>query len=350
MTDANSNEVGTSVVPVLRYRNLPAAIDWLCAALGFARHRVVAGKDGAIMFAQLTLGNAMVMVGPVRQSAFDKLLKQPDEIGGAETQVCYFFVADAHAHCAKAKAAGAQIIFSVEDKLNGGRSYSCRDPEGHVWNFGTYDPWRQRPIVETSSRRRSGWRAALRAAIIVIGPSVVMVAAVIALGWVPSTVQQVLRRHPTAELTTDGSEGDPTGVLRRLARERTAREAAARAAREALARLAEARSGKEAAEEAAKHAWQQLAEAREALQATERTAEGVRGRLAEAENARAAAEQAAKEAGERLARAWSGKGAAERAAREARRQLSLERNARRAAELLPPSNQSPSQATTTPWR
>jgi uncharacterized glyoxalase superfamily protein PhnB len=19
--------------------------------------------------------------------------------------------------------------------------YSCRDPDGHLWNFGTYDPW-----------------------------------------------------------------------------------------------------------------------------------------------------------------------------------------------------------------
>jgi uncharacterized glyoxalase superfamily protein PhnB len=23
----------------------------------------------------------------------------------------------------------------------GGRGYSCRDSEGHLWNFGTYDPW-----------------------------------------------------------------------------------------------------------------------------------------------------------------------------------------------------------------
>ena len=23
----------------------------------------------------------------------------------------------------------------------GGRGYSCLDPEGHLWNFGTYDPW-----------------------------------------------------------------------------------------------------------------------------------------------------------------------------------------------------------------
>ncbi|HZF33304.1 MAG TPA: glyoxalase, partial [Candidatus Angelobacter sp.] len=27
------------------------------------------------------------------------------------------------------------------DEDYGGRGYSCRDPEGHLWNFGTYDPW-----------------------------------------------------------------------------------------------------------------------------------------------------------------------------------------------------------------
>jgi uncharacterized glyoxalase superfamily protein PhnB len=52
----------------------------------------------------------------VRDSAFDKFLKQPDEIGGAETQVCYFFVADAHTHCARAKAAGAEVVFDIADQ------------------------------------------------------------------------------------------------------------------------------------------------------------------------------------------------------------------------------------------
>ena len=23
----------------------------------------------------------------------------------------------------------------------GGRDYTCKDPEGNVWTFGTYDPW-----------------------------------------------------------------------------------------------------------------------------------------------------------------------------------------------------------------
>ena len=139
---------GAPVVPVIRYRDLPAAITWLCAAFGFEKHRITTDSSGAAMFAQLTFGSAMIMLGPVRESAFDKLLKQPDEIGGAETQVCYFFVADAHSHCARAKAAGAEVVFDIAHQANGGRSYSCRDPEGRLWNFGTYDPWQRQAVAD----------------------------------------------------------------------------------------------------------------------------------------------------------------------------------------------------------
>ena len=38
-------------------------------------------------------------------------------------------------------AAGAEIVIEIRDEDYGGRHYSCRDPEGHVWNFGSYDPW-----------------------------------------------------------------------------------------------------------------------------------------------------------------------------------------------------------------
>jgi uncharacterized glyoxalase superfamily protein PhnB len=50
-------------------------------------------------------------------------------------------VDDADAHYARAAAAGAEIVLDIVDEDYGGRGYSCRDPEGHLWNFGTYDPW-----------------------------------------------------------------------------------------------------------------------------------------------------------------------------------------------------------------
>ncbi|TMB01350.1 MAG: glyoxalase, partial [Deltaproteobacteria bacterium] len=61
---------------------------------------------------------------------------------GPVTQSPYVIVADADAHYARAKAAGAEIVMDIKDEDYGGRGYSARDPEGHLWNFGTYDPWR----------------------------------------------------------------------------------------------------------------------------------------------------------------------------------------------------------------
>ena len=129
------------VIPCLRYRDAPAAIAWLCRAFGFEKHLVVPNPDGTIAHAQLVLGSGMVMLGSVEDSEVGRLMRQPDEIGGAETETAYVIVPDADALYARAKAAGAKIVLDIQDEDYGGRGFSCRDPEGHLWNIGTYDPW-----------------------------------------------------------------------------------------------------------------------------------------------------------------------------------------------------------------
>lgn len=101
------------------------------------------GDTGAIAHAQLTFGNGMIMLGSVRDDAFDKLQKPPRQVGGVGTQSPYIVVDDADAHFRRAVAAGAEIVMDIEDQPYGGRSYSCKDPEGYLWSFGTYDPWRR---------------------------------------------------------------------------------------------------------------------------------------------------------------------------------------------------------------
>jgi uncharacterized glyoxalase superfamily protein PhnB len=130
-----------NVIPTLRYREAAAAIDWLCAAFGFERHLVVAGEGGSIAHAQLTCGNGMIMLGSAADDEFGRLQKTPLEVGGVGTQSPYVIVPDADAHYERAKAAGAVIVYDIRDEDYGGRGYSCRDPEGHLWNFGSYDPW-----------------------------------------------------------------------------------------------------------------------------------------------------------------------------------------------------------------
>jgi uncharacterized glyoxalase superfamily protein PhnB len=130
-----------TVIPALRYRDAPAAIEWLCRAFGFEKHLVVPGEAGTIAHAELRFGNGMIMLGSVLETQFGRLMKQPDEIGGAETQSAYVVVNDADAVYARAKAAGARIAIEIKDEDYGGRGFSCYDLEGHLWSFGTYDPW-----------------------------------------------------------------------------------------------------------------------------------------------------------------------------------------------------------------
>ena len=42
---------------------------------------------------------------------------------------------------AYAQAGANTIVLDIKDEDYGGRGYTCKDIEGHLWNFGTYDPW-----------------------------------------------------------------------------------------------------------------------------------------------------------------------------------------------------------------
>lgn len=117
-------------------------IEWLCKAFGFEKQAVYSGPNDLVMHAQLTFGNGMIMLGSVDNGTpSSKFTKQPDEIGGAETQAPYLVVSDIDAIYASAKAAGADMVMELEEKDYGGKGFSCTDPEGHVWHIGTYDPW-----------------------------------------------------------------------------------------------------------------------------------------------------------------------------------------------------------------
>ena len=128
-----------TVIPALQYKDARAAIDFLCRAFGFQKNAVYDEPDGSIAHAQLTLGNGMVMLGSVKDSEYSKLLVRPADAGGVTMSV-YVVVDDADAHFARAKAAGAMIVREPVTQDYGGRDYTCKDPEGHVWTFGTYDP------------------------------------------------------------------------------------------------------------------------------------------------------------------------------------------------------------------
>jgi uncharacterized glyoxalase superfamily protein PhnB len=126
---ASSASAAPTLYPLLRYKDAPAAIRWLCAVFGFEEHLVVPGKGGAVAHAELRFGTGILMMG-----------SQKDDVFGNTGMAPYVYVSDVEAHCARARAAGAAIVMEPRDTDYGSREYAARDCEGHVWSFGTYRP------------------------------------------------------------------------------------------------------------------------------------------------------------------------------------------------------------------
>jgi uncharacterized glyoxalase superfamily protein PhnB len=319
-TAPHADRAGTPVIPTVRYRDVPKAVEWLCRAFGMQVHRVVTDAGGAPRYAELTIGSGMLMVAPIEDTPFGKLMVQPDEIGGVETQVCYLCVANARAHCKRAKAAGAVIVLDPEDEANRGRGYSCRDPEGHVWNFGTYDPWVGQSPVPPPARRLPGRVQQALATLFVLA--------------VAGTLFSELIPQPSARAGTAAIAPPPTPAVSALDEPRPPEPtpAVARADAVALVEAQAHRAALAAAEQTAARARTELAEVRGALEQAEREAAAARSQLANLQSARLAAERAAEEARvHQAAIQKNAERAREEAAQERAKRIAADRAAARAA-------------------
>jgi uncharacterized glyoxalase superfamily protein PhnB len=114
----------STVVPVLIYPDVRAAVAWLTEAFGFAE-RVRIGENHR---AQMRVGDGAVIVADVRH---DRLPPRP----GESTHSVLVRVDDARAHCEHARAHGAQILMEPTDFEYGERQYAAEDPVGHRWTF-----------------------------------------------------------------------------------------------------------------------------------------------------------------------------------------------------------------------
>lgn len=131
----------STVIPGRRYRNAPAAIDWLCQVFGFERHAVYETEPGIIGHAELSLNGGMIMLGSAKDDEHAIRYQTPDALSGAETGGLYVVVADVAAVHTRAVAAGARILRPITETPYGSREFALKDPEGFSWSVGTYDPW-----------------------------------------------------------------------------------------------------------------------------------------------------------------------------------------------------------------
>jgi uncharacterized glyoxalase superfamily protein PhnB len=125
----------------MSYKDANAAVYFLINTFGFKEHFVYRDENKFVHHAELSLGNAMVMIGPQRpESEFGKMTGTPTEANGLNTQTTYIIIDEVDKHYENAKANGAEIVMDIKDEDYGGRGYSCKDPEGFIWSFGSYNP------------------------------------------------------------------------------------------------------------------------------------------------------------------------------------------------------------------
>lgn len=138
---AETREMTTQrIYPAIRYVDARAAIAFLGSAFGFEPHVVYDAPDGSVAHAELALGDQFIMLGTSRNDRYP--VRSPREVGGV-TGGTYVALDDASAIDAlhrRAVAAGAEVLDPPHDTDYGSHDFSARDPEGHVWSFGTYRP------------------------------------------------------------------------------------------------------------------------------------------------------------------------------------------------------------------
>jgi uncharacterized glyoxalase superfamily protein PhnB len=120
------------VWPGIRARDARALIRFLVDAFGFTEV-VVYGEGDVVEHAQLAwpLGGG-IMLGSVRDTPGDTWNVQPGTAG------IYVVTDDPVGLFERATAAGAKVLQGLNDTDYGSRGFSCLDPEGNHWSFGTY--------------------------------------------------------------------------------------------------------------------------------------------------------------------------------------------------------------------
>lgn len=100
------------IIPLLVYKDIQAAHDFLVRAFGFESGGVVRNADGHPRHGEVRAGSATIWLHRVTPEHED-------------------------AHYDRARASGAHIDSGPQDMPYGQREYGARDIEGHRWWFAT---------------------------------------------------------------------------------------------------------------------------------------------------------------------------------------------------------------------
>ena len=120
------------IIPVLTYRDIAAAQDFLVNAFGFRAGRIDRDGSGNVIHAEVHHGGGVIWMHRIApEHGMHPASKDTESTG------LVIHVADVDRHFAKAKAAGATLMSEPCDQPYGQREYGARDLDGHQWWFAT---------------------------------------------------------------------------------------------------------------------------------------------------------------------------------------------------------------------
>jgi uncharacterized glyoxalase superfamily protein PhnB len=125
----NATQGTAQVIPYLYYADVPKAIDFLVRAFGFEKVMLEPTGNGR-HHGEVRLGQSVVMMGTAA-AEFGSIA--PGK-ANPRTSGTFVYLGEVDDHCARAKAAGAEIVRDLKDQPYG-RTYWARDLEGQDWFF-----------------------------------------------------------------------------------------------------------------------------------------------------------------------------------------------------------------------
>jgi uncharacterized glyoxalase superfamily protein PhnB len=121
-------DIATAIWPCFAYADARAAIRFLVDVLGFTEVAVY-GDGDVVEHAELRWPEGGgVMLGSARA----------DSVVDPGVGNVYVVTSDPRAVHDRVVAAGAEVTRPMKEEDYGSLGFTCRDPEGIVWSFGTY--------------------------------------------------------------------------------------------------------------------------------------------------------------------------------------------------------------------
>jgi PhnB protein len=120
-----------TVTPRLVVDGVAAAIEFYASA--FAAEEVgerFMAPDGKVIHAEVRIGDSIVMLS---DDSGEGQARSPHALNGSSTAIIATYWQDVDSVWQRAVAAGAEVMYPLDDQFYGDRGGRLRDPHGHQW-------------------------------------------------------------------------------------------------------------------------------------------------------------------------------------------------------------------------